>query len=75
MGFGLGDHACPGRFFVANEMKIALAVLLLRYDWKFDPDFGIPELFEFEGNPMWNPKAKMMCRRREEEIDLSLVDD
>ncbi|KAI1639694.1 cytochrome P450 [Biscogniauxia mediterranea] len=32
MNFGLGRHACPGRFFAAAEIKMTLAHLLLRYD-------------------------------------------
>jgi cytochrome P450 len=31
-GFGYGRHACPGRFFAANEIKMILANLLLKYD-------------------------------------------
>ncbi|KAF9889504.1 hypothetical protein FE257_007214 [Aspergillus nanangensis] len=34
MGFGLGKHACPGRFFAINEVKIALCHILLKYDFK-----------------------------------------
>ncbi|KXJ94825.1 cytochrome P450 [Microdochium bolleyi] len=30
--FGLGRHACPGRFFAANEIKMILSVMLLHYD-------------------------------------------
>lgn len=30
--FGGGRHICPGRFFAANELKIALAHVLLKYD-------------------------------------------
>jgi cytochrome P450 len=30
--FGHGSHACPGRFFAANELKLALCHLLLKYD-------------------------------------------
>jgi cytochrome P450 len=30
--FGLGKHACPGRQFAINEIKIALHYLLLKYD-------------------------------------------
>lgn len=30
--FGYGKHACPGRFFAANEIKLVLAKLLLRYE-------------------------------------------
>ena len=32
--FGYGKHACPGRFFAANEIKMILAHALLRYDVK-----------------------------------------
>ncbi|KAF7337628.1 Ent-kaurene oxidase [Mycena sanguinolenta] len=30
--FGLGKHACPGRFFASMELKIILSHLLLNYD-------------------------------------------
>ncbi|CAN8097764.1 unnamed protein product [Discula destructiva] len=32
--FGHGRHACPGRFFVAQELKAFFAYLLLNYDIK-----------------------------------------
>lgn len=32
LGFGHGRHACPGRFFAANELKLLIAYLLTRYD-------------------------------------------
>ncbi|KAF5628816.1 cycloheximide-inducible CIP70 (cytochrome P450 family) [Fusarium sp. NRRL 52700] len=32
--FGYGRHACPGRFFAANEIKMILAHALLQYDVK-----------------------------------------
>ena len=32
MGFSHGQHSCPGRFFAANETKILLCHLLLKYD-------------------------------------------
>lgn len=32
--FGYGRHACPGRFFAANEIKMILANTLLEYDIK-----------------------------------------
>ncbi|CAI6077636.1 unnamed protein product [Clonostachys chloroleuca] len=72
LGFGHGQHACPGRFFAANEIKIALAHLLIKYDWKL-PD-------EFRLNPTWHgmmispdPKMRMFIRRRKEEIDISCL--
>jgi hypothetical protein len=35
--FGLGRHACPGRFFASQEIKLILAYLLLNYEIKFPP--------------------------------------
>lgn len=35
LAFGHGKHSCPGRFFAANEVKIILVFLLVKYDWKF----------------------------------------
>ncbi|KAK7695133.1 hypothetical protein QCA50_002323 [Cerrena zonata] len=35
LAFGHGKHACPGRFFAANEIKTMLAHIILRYDVKF----------------------------------------
>ncbi|KAJ3543507.1 hypothetical protein NM688_g5847 [Phlebia brevispora] len=35
MSFGLGKHACPGRFFAANELKAMLAHVIVNYDVKF----------------------------------------
>ena len=32
LSFGYGRHACPGRFFAANEVKMILANMLLKYD-------------------------------------------
>lgn len=32
--FGYGRHACPGRFFAANEIKMLLANLVLYFDFK-----------------------------------------
>jgi len=32
LGFGYGRHACPGRFFAANEIKLLLIHAMLTYD-------------------------------------------
>lgn len=32
LNFGYGRHACPGRFFAANEIKMILANAILLYD-------------------------------------------
>ena len=64
--FGHGNHACPGRFFAANELKILLCHLLLKYEWKLAP--GTPKgsvMFGF-ATPC-NPKAKISIRHRPEQ--------
>lgn len=71
MGFGHGQHACPGRFFASNEIKVALCHLLLKYD--FDLVEGeAPYAYKFEGNSSIDPKSKVKARRRKEEICLDV---
>ncbi|EUC42253.1 hypothetical protein COCMIDRAFT_104003 [Bipolaris oryzae ATCC 44560] len=36
--FGYGRHACPGRLFAANEIKIIMVRLLLDYEFKMPGD-------------------------------------
>ncbi|KAH7090346.1 ent-kaurene oxidase [Paraphoma chrysanthemicola] len=38
LAFGYGRHACPGRFFAANEIKMILARLILDFDVKMPGD-------------------------------------
>lgn len=68
--FGHGQHACPGRFFASNELKVALCHLLLKYDWKFLEGQGRPKIREFEINSSVDPKCQVQFKRREEEIAL-----
>ncbi|KAI7281913.1 hypothetical protein KC345_g3859 [Hortaea werneckii] len=71
MGFGHGQHACPGRFFASNEIKIALAHLLLKYDWRADSTDKTSEM-QFEGNAMTDPNVKVQLKRRAEEVRLDI---
>lgn len=41
--FGWGRHACPGRFFAANEIKMIVATYILTYDIRL-PD-GVTERY------------------------------
>ncbi|KAI0816091.1 cytochrome P450 monooxygenase [Xylaria sp. FL0064] len=72
-GFGHGQHACPGRFFAANELKIALAHLLIKYDWKLVP--GTPTNIVRTGFIQKPTSAtKVLCRRREVmELDIDAI--
>ena len=61
--FGHGKHACPGRFFASNEIKVALTHLLMMYDWKMVERDGVGPLVEdFDANP----EATIMMKRRRE---------
>ncbi|KAI5118158.1 hypothetical protein M0805_005780 [Coniferiporia weirii] len=63
--FGHGRHACPGRFFAANELKSMMAHLVVTYDVRLeDAEAGRPKDFEFGSAVVPNPKAKVLFRRR-----------
>ena len=69
LGFGNGKHACPGRFFAANEAKLILCHVLLKYDWKVID----PEANKIETTGLFlrlSDRAKIAIKRREEEIEL-----
>ncbi|TLD22978.1 hypothetical protein PspLS_07068 [Pyricularia sp. CBS 133598] len=72
--FGHGVHTCPGRFFAANELKVALAHMLLKYEWKLAPGSENLGPVSHGINFNTNPDIKLLVRRRKEELDLdSLV--
>ncbi|TLS21078.1 uncharacterized protein PpBr36_10642, partial [Pyricularia pennisetigena] len=68
--FGHGVHACPGRFFAAVELKIALAHILLKYDWKLAPGSENIGPAAHGINFNLNPDIKLLVRRRKEELEL-----
>ncbi|KAL2857577.1 cytochrome P450 [Aspergillus pseudodeflectus] len=70
MGFGLGKHACPGRFFAANELKIALCHILIKYDLRFSDEWRDPKPFGMGLAFSAEPRATVQIRRRGEEIEL-----
>lgn len=71
LAFGLGKHSCPGRFFAANEIKILLSHILLKYDIKPLDDYT-PIVNKFDVFLMADPTAKIAIRRRQEEISLDI---
>ncbi|KAJ1332084.1 cytochrome P450 monooxygenase 2 [Microdochium nivale] len=86
MSFGHGLHACPGRFFAANELKVALCHLLIKYDWAVDgdhdasanPDGGAVDMTPHRDgfNLFVNISAKLRFRKKTPEemgIDLDVV--
>ncbi|KAF5545340.1 ent-kaurene oxidase [Fusarium mexicanum] len=73
LGFGHGNHACPGRFFAANEIKIALCHMLLKYDWKL-ADGVVPKPSGFGMAYLPDLQAKLLIRRRNEELDIDSIE-
>lgn len=52
----------PGRFFAVNEIKVMLAFMLLRYDFKLDGER--PPNSEFRGAAFPSTVGKVLFRRR-----------
>ncbi|EJD00067.1 cytochrome P450 [Fomitiporia mediterranea MF3/22] len=63
--FGHGRHACPGRFFAANELKTMLAHLVLNYDMKLEGDGTDPKQINFITASIPNPKARVLFKKRQ----------
>ncbi|KAL5358183.1 cytochrome P450 [Aspergillus floccosus] len=66
-GFGIGKHACPGRFFAAREMKIILCHVLMKYDLALVGDTK-PPVVKVGPQLAANPTGLIAFRRREEEV-------
>ncbi|KIP02170.1 hypothetical protein PHLGIDRAFT_20514 [Phlebiopsis gigantea 11061_1 CR5-6] len=64
VAFGHGRHACPGRFFAANELKAMMAYLVLNYDVKLEEDGVRPENFYIGMTISPNPKATVLFKKR-----------
>jgi len=62
--FGHGRHACPGRFFAANELKAMMAHIVLTYDLKMENDGVRPEDQWYGVACVPNSKAEVLFRKR-----------
>ncbi|KAL5364135.1 putative P450 monooxygenase [Aspergillus floccosus] len=64
LSFGHGNHACPGRFFAANEIKVVLMYLLQNYDIQLEAGEGRPE--NHHRGAIVSPSAagKVLLRKR-----------
>jgi hypothetical protein len=70
--FGHGKHACPGRFFASNEIKILLAHALLMYDFKYPEDQGQPAIKPHGLENTTDPNARLLYKSRTPEVSLDL---
>ncbi|KAI0060666.1 cytochrome P450 [Artomyces pyxidatus] len=66
LAFAHGKHACPGRFFAANELKAMLAHILVTYDVKFPEgcSFKFPS-DRFVGTACSPGSADLLFRKRQ----------
>ncbi|CRK32828.1 hypothetical protein BN1708_005929 [Verticillium longisporum] len=70
--FGHGRHACPGRFFAVNEMKIILAQFLLEYDLRAEEGLTKLQPQAFETSIGVNPAVAIEIRRRIKSADVRI---
>lgn len=61
--FGHGRHACPGRFFAVQEIKLLLAQIILNYDIKYVEQR--PESIWLKEAQIAPSKAKLTIRKLE----------
>lgn len=64
LSFGYGRHACPGRFFAAQEIKAIMAHILRNYDIRFPAGQGRPESMRVETQYLPDPVAAVEFKRR-----------
>ncbi|THH27110.1 hypothetical protein EUX98_g7079 [Antrodiella citrinella] len=63
--FGLGRHACPGRFFASTELKSVLANFVYTYDMKMPKEGVVPSPTWFMTNIVPSRTADVMFRKRQ----------
>ncbi|KAF8541340.1 cytochrome P450, partial [Trichophaea hybrida] len=61
--FGTGKHACPGRFFATNELKILLGYIICNYEFKFE-NVKRPESTFYAYSCIPDVSTKIMYRER-----------
>ncbi|KAI0157254.1 cytochrome P450 [Xylariaceae sp. FL1272] len=64
MNFGLGKHACPGRFFASQEIKLILSYLLLKYEIRLPEGASRPKPTTFMMTRAPCQTAEVLVRRR-----------
>ncbi|CAK7220709.1 hypothetical protein SBRCBS47491_004279 [Sporothrix bragantina] len=64
MNFGAGKHACPGRFFAGNEIKMMLSYYLINFDMKLKGGEERPKPMMIMMSKTPNPEGEVLFRRR-----------
>ncbi|KAH9895713.1 cytochrome P450 [Cubamyces lactineus] len=63
--FGHGKHACPGRFFAANELKAMLGYIVLNFDMKLEGNGKRPENVHRGQAAVPSPAACVLFKKRQ----------
>ncbi|KPM43563.1 hypothetical protein AK830_g2998 [Neonectria ditissima] len=64
INFGAGKHACPGRFFAGNEVKLVLAHMLINYDIRLKAGEQRPKGMAVVMTKAPSPDMELEFRRR-----------
>ncbi|KAF1974320.1 cytochrome P450 [Bimuria novae-zelandiae CBS 107.79] len=64
MQFGMGRHACPGRAIASHQVKLILAHLLEKYDFRLKDGEGRPKTVLFQTNQFPDPQGEILFRNR-----------
>jgi cytochrome P450 len=64
MPFGAGRHACPGRWFASHEIKLVIASLISRYEFRLKAGEGRPRSILFQHGNGPDPKAEILFLSR-----------
>ena len=64
MQFGHGKHACPGRFFAANEIKLILIHLIMNYDIKLPEGEERPKNIETTSGCRPDGSKQILLKKR-----------
>jgi cytochrome P450 len=63
--FGHGKYSYPGRFFASNEIKMILAIMLLKYDMRFADGQVRPKNMTAHEYIFLDPDGVILLRERE----------
>ena len=63
-------HACPGRFFASNEIKLVIMSHVLNYDLKLEKEGERPQSLYHGVSVTPNPIAKIMFRKRDNDVEM-----
>ncbi|KAL7273858.1 hypothetical protein RUND412_003256 [Rhizina undulata] len=65
LAFGHGKHACPGRFFATNELKLLMSHIILNYDFKLE-EGSRPDNIYFGSSCIPNARVELLFKKLEE---------